>query len=99
MKQIIQKSAIRVLCPECFLGYSRPALLYKHFRDKGDTIHEGLDAKKSDFEKFLSTYKEVMGARMLPDNLRTQNCFEIMFVVENYKKDDPGSLPITSAHS
>lgn len=99
MKQIIQKSAIRVLCPECLQGYPRPALLYKHFRDKGDTIHEGLAAKKSDFGKFLYTYREVMGNRMLPDNLRSQNCFEIMFVIENYRKGGPGSLPITSAHS
>jgi hypothetical protein len=88
LEQIVQKTAVRVVCPQCLRGFSRADLLYSHFRAETDDIHQGLAARKSDFDTFLSCYQKSLKCLMLAENLpQGQACFDISFVVENYGKD------------
>ncbi|EAW11449.1 uncharacterized protein ACLA_091470 [Aspergillus clavatus NRRL 1] len=87
-KVIIQKSTLRVVCPQCLQGFPRADFLYRHFKTEGDDIHKGLSMRKVDFKKFLDCYQEALGALVPAEKLRYGfECFEVMFVVEHYAND------------
>ncbi|PYH75400.1 hypothetical protein BO82DRAFT_324134 [Aspergillus uvarum CBS 121591] len=98
---IIQKSTIRVVCPQCLQGFPRADVLYRHFKTEGDNIHKGLSMRKVDFKKFLDCYQEALGASVPAEKLRYGfECFEVMFVVENYANDaERARLNISSQSS
>ncbi|KAA8652769.1 uncharacterized protein ATNIH1004_001674 [Aspergillus tanneri] len=88
LKRIIQKSSMRLICPQCLRGFPRSDTLYRHFREQQDDIHKGLDMRDTDHNTFLSCYQTAIGASIsaveLPIGFK---CFEVLFVVEHYGED------------
>ncbi|RAL06789.1 uncharacterized protein BO97DRAFT_357971 [Aspergillus homomorphus CBS 101889] len=99
-KVIIQKSTIRVVCPQCLQGFPRANVLYRHFKTEKDNIHMGLSMRKVDFEKFLDCYQEALGASIPAEKLHYGfDCFEVKFVVEHYANDAEKVQMNTSSQS
>ncbi|KAK9575976.1 hypothetical protein V6Z93_010531 [Aspergillus fumigatus] len=48
LKEIIQASTIGFVCPICLRGFPRPALLYDHFRKRGDDAHALLGERSAE---------------------------------------------------
>ncbi|KAL2859995.1 uncharacterized protein BJX67DRAFT_334960 [Aspergillus lucknowensis] len=92
LKQIIKNSTIRLVCPICLRGFPRSDKLYDHFREKEDETHQGLNMRNSDFSTFLFCYQESLGDHYIPPERITlgSECFDIFFVIENYRKDPRG---------
>ncbi|KAE8156488.1 hypothetical protein BDV40DRAFT_76780 [Aspergillus tamarii] len=86
LNQIVQKTAIRYVCPKCLQGFSRPTFLYQHFRE--DESHNALSMRRKDFTKFLSCYQESLGCKIPATELpQDAECFNIQYVIDHYKRD------------
>ncbi|KAE8310957.1 hypothetical protein BDV41DRAFT_543132 [Aspergillus transmontanensis] len=86
LNEIVQKTTIRYVCPKCLRGFSRPTLLYQHFRE--DESHNALSMRREDFKRFLSSYQESLGCKIPAKELPPDaECFRIQYVIDHYKRD------------
>ncbi|OJJ65617.1 hypothetical protein ASPBRDRAFT_139693 [Aspergillus brasiliensis CBS 101740] len=89
LSRVIENSKIRFLCPQCLKGFPRSDALYEHFRRTSDEIHDGLDMRRTDFDRFFSCYQVALRASILPAQLPFgAKCFEYRFIVEHYGEGD-----------
>ncbi|RAK98696.1 uncharacterized protein BO80DRAFT_457046 [Aspergillus ibericus CBS 121593] len=87
-KEIIEKSRINYICPQCLKGFPRPDVLRQHFQSEKDDIHQGLAMKDTDFGTFYVNYQIAIKAFLPASLLRYgPDCFKPNFVVEHYKDD------------
>lgn len=94
LNEIVQKTTIRYVCPKCLRGFSRPTLLYQHFRE--DESHNALSMRRENFKRFLSSYQESLGCKIPAKELPPDaECFRIQYVIDHYKRDQnlTNSLP------
>lgn len=62
-----------------------PSTLYRHFRQKRDEIHKGLDLGRHDSSLFLYCYRTCMGPSITATNLPcAPRCFELSYIIEHY---------------
>ncbi|RAL06634.1 uncharacterized protein BO97DRAFT_321998, partial [Aspergillus homomorphus CBS 101889] len=84
-KEVLRRSKIKFLCPECLRGFPRPDTLYRHLQEVDDEAHEGFSLRKKDFKRFFPCYQECLGASV-PSNClpKPPHCFESQFVIEHW---------------
>lgn len=60
--EISKNSGLQFVCIPCVQGFRHQDLLYRHFDDKqrDDHIHHGFAQRNSDFNLFLTSYKEAL---------------------------------------
>ncbi|KAA8652773.1 hypothetical protein EYZ11_011439 [Aspergillus tanneri] len=88
LKEIIHKSSIRFIFPQCLQGFPRSDLLYRHFRAEEDEVHAGLSVRDTDFKRFLSCYQKALRASIPAEKLPFDSKrFDVLFIVQHYGQD------------
>lgn len=83
--KVLEESKFRFLCPKCLRGFSTSTLLYRHFRQKMDLIHQGLDSSRHDFDLFIYCYQACMGPSITATNIPSvPRCFEISYIIQHH---------------
>lgn len=82
--KVLEESNFKFLCPNCLRGFSTSTLLYRHFRQKRDFIHQGLDLSRRDFDLFLYCYQACMGPSITATNIPSApRCFDLPYIIQH----------------
>ncbi|EED11655.1 conserved hypothetical protein [Talaromyces stipitatus ATCC 10500] len=97
--EILSKSTIKLVCPQCLEGFPRVDRLNGHFRSMKDDIHQGLLLLRKDFKKFHDCYQRALRSSIAAEKIpqRSQELFDFRFIVEHYGENETCGNPDMSS--